>query len=964
MTGVRASRQSRSWELVRWTMVVLVLVAFALGIYNLGGPEFWFDEALSANVSGLGWAGAIAHLRSSPFEHPPFYFLALYLWQQLAGTTEFAFRFFSLLWGVAFIPLLYVLAKRLANRRLAILAALLATISPFMVAYSQEARMYTMLPCLALLALLAFWNGLERKDQPLWWLAYLAVITLGAFTHYLFVLLWIATGLYLLLEHLQRRKMRWWAIAAHGLPMLVVGVWLAFSPGVGESLARMMEDGAAFGLAYKLNKIMPTLLLAEMEAPPPPPAVYLLMAAGWLLVVLGVWWSKRAGVHHQREWLLLVLVMVVPLVVALVIPYGVLGRHLGYVLIPGFIFMALGLLALRRQGTLALVAGVLVVLLLSSVGLITHYTASGGSFGEAMAYIDRRARAGDSVILSQPLQQHLAAYYNKHGWPMQYLPPLGRALTAAYVGETLSALSETHERLWLGPAGAWTADPEYLVEQWLTANAFQADMVWFPDSSSVSLYLTSQEELDPVDTGNLNWEGRIRLDGFVASPLQVHAGDALRLRFRWQAGAGIDGRYEVSLQLVDGQGFVWAERRAEPCGGRCSTDRWLENALVQDQHALVIPPGTPPGVYQLEATWLPLDGGPPLRGEQDGRLADGLSLAQVTILPGGGSGEPWALPNPLQVVLGEELALLGYQPALAEVQPGGSLLVETHWRAVRAPSADYALVIELVDARGQAVAGSSSMLSPSTPTSLWKPGQYVRGQQRLDLPATLAPGRYAMRIALASPEGEWLPASGQAPGPARVRGGELFVATVQVVERPRRFDLPSISNPLDATVGRQAHLMGYDLELGEAYPGGQLPLTLYWQAGGPMVSPFKVFTHLVDAEDTIWAQHDAQPGGGCCPANTWAEGEVIVDEHPMALGMDLPPGTYRLVVGMYDEETWNRVPAYGTDGSPLAHDRIEIVEVTIESSPEQERGEPVLPSLSDLDFTLFLPLVTKGALPR
>ena len=100
VASVRLSRRSRSWGLGRWTLVVLVLVAFALGIYNLGGREFWLDEALSAKVSGLGWAGATAHLRSSPFEHPPFYFLMLNLWQQLAGATEFTLRFFSLLWGV------------------------------------------------------------------------------------------------------------------------------------------------------------------------------------------------------------------------------------------------------------------------------------------------------------------------------------------------------------------------------------------------------------------------------------------------------------------------------------------------------------------------------------------------------------------------------------------------------------------------------------------------------------------------------------------------------------------------------------------------------------------------------------------------------------------------------------------------------------------------------------------------
>ncbi|NIV38511.1 MAG: hypothetical protein GWN58_56580, partial [Anaerolineae bacterium] len=803
--------------------------------------------------------------------------------QQGAGTTEFALRFFSLLWGVLFIPLLYAFTKRLSSERLGVLAALLATISPFMVAYSQEARMYTMLPCLALLALFAFWNGLERDDRPLWWLAYLAVVILGASTHYLFVLVWIATALYLVFDFLQRRKVRWWAVAVQGLPLLAAGIWLILSPGLRDSLLRIAQGEAAFGLAYKLNKIMPTLLLAEMEAQQPPPGAYLLMALGWLLILLGVWWSKRERVLGDRAWLLLVLILVVPLGAALVVPYGVLGRHLGYVLIPGFIFMALGLLALRRRGLPSLGMGVLIVLSLSSLGLVAHYTSTGGSFGQALAYIDQRGQPGDSVIISQPLQQHLAAYYNEQEWPITYLTPAELA-PATGPDETVRVLVRQHERLWLGPAGAWTADPEYLVEKWLVANAFQAEKVWFPDSSTVALYLTSREGLVPLEAGSWNWEGQIGLNGAEASPLRVHVGDALRLRFSWRAGADIDGRYEVSLRLVDDDGLVWAERRGEPCGGWCPTDEWQVSALVQDQHALVIPPGTPPGAYRLEVAWMPLDGGSPLHAEQEGDRADAVSLAQVTILPDGPPQEPWDLPNPLQVTFAGEVALLGYEPALAQVQQGGDLLLETHWRAERAPSADYTLVTELVDGSGQAKATWPAVLLPSYPSSLWQQGQYLRGQQRLELPATLTPGRYALRIALVSPEGERLQASGQAAKPAWLRDGELILEMVEVLDRARQFGLPPVTNALEATVGQRAHLMGYDLDLDQAHPGGQLSLTLYWQADGPMVRPFKVFTHLLDSEGTIQAQHDAAPGGGCCPAHTWVKGEVIVDEHPIALG--------------------------------------------------------------------------------
>jgi uncharacterized membrane protein len=943
-------------------MIVLVLLTFAFGIWNLGSRELWFDEAVSTYVSGLGWVDTITYVRNAAWEHPPSYYLLLHAWQVLTGRSEFALRFFSLLWGVLCIPLLYVLVKRLSGERLGVLAALLATISPFMVAYAQEARMYTMLPCLALLALLAFWNGLEREHQPAWWLAYLALIMLGVMTHYYFVLIWVVTTLYLLLECLRSRRVHRQAFAAHGAFLLLVVVWLVSAPGLRESMTSVGETVTDFTPAYKLSRVMPTLMLAEAAVDRVPLVASFLAIGGWTLVLLGVWWSRRIHELDARVWLLLVLLLVVPLVVSLLLPW-VKGRHLGFVLIPAFTFMALGLLALRRLGLAPVAVGILTILALVTYGLVAHYARSSGSFGQAMAYINGRGQPEDVLILPQPLQWPVVSHYNGEEWPVYYVPPTVRKPTAAMVQDVLSELARTHSRLWLGPAGAWTADPERLAEQWLVANAYQAGKVWFPDSSTVALYLTSRGGLDALEVGNWTWGGQIGLYGVEASPLRVHSGDALRLRFSWRARTSIDGRYEVSLRLVDDQGFVWAERRGEPCGGWCPTDEWQSTELVQDRHALVIPPGTPPGTYRLEVSWLPLDGGAFLQAELNVFRTDRVGLVDVKVLPNGSSQEPWDLPNPLQVTFGGEVKLLGYGPTSAEVRPGDSLLLDTHWRAEKEPSADLVLVMELVDENEEAAAESSSVVIPSYPTSSWQPGQYLRGQQRLHLPVSLTPGNYSLRVALVSPEGGPLEASGQAAKPARLQDGELVLATVEVLDRPRRFDLPPMTNAFKATVGKQAHLMGYDLELRQAQPGGQLAVTLYWRAGGPMVRPFKVFTHLLDSGGTIQAQHDSPPGGGCCPAHTWVEGEVIVDEHSIALGSDLLPGTYWLAAGMYDEEFDTRMPAYDATGKPFDHDRIVIGGLTIEAPPV-EQDQVILPAREDLDWAAFLPLVCKGCSPR
>jgi hypothetical protein len=127
-----------------------------------------------------------------------------------------------------------------------------------------------------------------------------------------------------------------------------------------------------------------------------------------------------------------------------------------------------------------------------------------------------------------------------------------------------------------------------------------------------------------------------------------------------------------------------------------------------------------------------------------------------------------------------------------------------------------------------------------------------------------------------------------------------------------------------------------------------------------MVQAFKVFTHLVDDQGAILAQHDSPPGGGCCPANTWVDGEIVVDEHTIPLGADLPSGTYQLVVGMYQEETASRLPAYDAEGNELPDGRIPVVEVVVEAA-QVDRGPDGTPAapLFQFDHLIYLPVVAR-----
>jgi hypothetical protein len=92
--------------------------------------------------------------------------------------------------------------------------------------------------------------------------------------------------------------------------------------------------------------------------------------------------------------------------------------------------------------------------------------------------------------------------------------------------------------------------------------------------------------------------------------------------------------------------------------------------------------------------------------------------------------------------------------------------------------------------------------------------------------------------------------------------------------------------------------------------GEQAAISLYWQAAGQISYPYTVFLHLVDVQDNIVAQADAQPHNhlGEYPMNWWDPNEIVLDVHRMSIPKDTPPGRYTLRVGLYRLDTLTRIP--------------------------------------------------------
>jgi uncharacterized membrane protein len=124
-------------------------------------------------------------------------------------------------------------------------------------------------------------------------------------------------------------------------------------------------------------------------------------------------------------------------------------------------------------------------------------------------------------------------------------------------------------------------------------------------------------------------------------------------------------------------------------------------------------------------------------------------------------------------------------------------------------------------------------------------------------------------------------------------------------------------HPAETNFGHKARLTGYGVDEGPVSAGEILRLSLRWQAVDEMDKDYVVFVHLVGPDGRIWSQRDSQPAGGFSPTSSWTVGSEVQDHHALRLGADLPPGEYRLVLGLYDPDTEERLLVVDEQGQTL-----------------------------------------------
>jgi hypothetical protein len=706
----------------------------------------------------------------------PFSYLAALFVAALGPRVE-SIRWLSLVASGLILGLLFVWGSRRFSPSVGLWAMAFWAVIPDAVLWGARGRSYALLQLVVLSASIAFVEGALAADRPrIRCLAWLLLI-LAVFTHAEAALLmapWLVAILW-------SRGLRWIfrpaIIIEGGLATLGIGARFAL-----QRFIALGQRGSFGTIAGSRPALEPLAHLgAGVRAVQPfftaldrLPLTLLLLA-----LIASTIRSFRTEPAARAAGFLAITLVVVPLQMILVI--GASWQSTRYLLQLLPILALASAIGLKQvadvlvhrlpwspsPATVAVVGGLL-ILGLGTPGAWAAANYPEIDYRESFAFVRQQAAAEDRIVTTSPAEAmvdlgRVDYFAMSVGYEEFVLRREGRWVDR-WLGKPLIRSASEMTALLARPGTTWFVtdssrlnshyDPEFvqLVWQRMTlVDANRRSLVFRsrPTQTFAVTHLRAVQfenglALSGYRLGTVEQRGKGRFGNLVVAP-----GQPFPIELVWQRTTPQEETPQVFLHLVGRDGTFYSQLDFPPLRGLYPVSLWQEGIRYPDRLTWTLPAHLPPGRYRVDlglyrlvdrTTW-----GVVL--ESPGRSADRVVLDYVVVPPPDGPTKVTTLPE--TPLFGGAIRLLGIAPDLGQttLRPGSRLLLSFLWEAQARPDEDYTLFVHLVDDSGAIRAQTDIQpLGGFYPTSFWDEREEVYDTVPLDLPATLPPGEYSLRL--------------------------------------------------------------------------------------------------------------------------------------------------------------------------------------------------------------------------
>ncbi|MBN1641857.1 MAG: glycosyltransferase family 39 protein [Anaerolineae bacterium] len=469
-----------------WGLLLgLLLLAFAVRVVGITTQSLWRDEVdalrfaraplveLVASFSRQGWNG-------------PLYYVLLRLWIALAGQSAFALRYLSLCCGVLAVALIYRIGCAWFSRPVGLWAALLVATSPYMVWYSQEAKMYALICLLAPAILYGYYRALRDCDWRKW------VLVIG--------LIWVAIAVHImggllvpvmaiLLIVWRRFARASWRVALFTLAAIVAPAVVAM-PWVLPTLIRGGDIGHRFVDLPAMGVVM---LHAFSRGVMPHNRAWSMGLALFGLLAGTLLWTDNGlvgaplvgprtrlglgahgadeGAHVLALWTWVAMPVLGLYAISLRVPMFV-DRYLIWIGPAFYLLVARGLDQVRRRSTvIAIVCGAALIWL-NGQGIVQQTTTPiKADLRAAAAYVEAHREPGDLVLFHISYIRYTFEYYYGDAAPWADGVATDAATSEATVDALMRERTRGREVVWLVLSEPEMWDARGMTVAWLEAHA-------------------------------------------------------------------------------------------------------------------------------------------------------------------------------------------------------------------------------------------------------------------------------------------------------------------------------------------------------------------------------------------------------------------------------------------------------------------------------------------------------------
>jgi hypothetical protein len=255
--------------------------------------------------------------------------------------------------------------------------------------------------------------------------------------------------------------------------------------------------------------------------------------------------------------------------------------------------------------------------------------------------------------------------------------------------------------------------------------------------------LTDPAQLQLTNPADVEWREQIRLLGYE-HPTRASVGETIVVELIWQSLDEIETDYALRLALRDQTGET-AYEQTFPISGY-PTSRWRVGELIDARYDLRLPPEIEGARYRLAAQVLDAEQAPLGIAAELGSLEISTQERLFEL--------PRSPQYPLDLMVGDEIRLLGYDLPATEGAPGDEVPLTLYWACKETPETSYTVFVHLLDPAG-AVRGQQDAppQKGDAPTSGWVPGQIVVDRYLIPVAAEAPAGSYRIEAGMYNPQG-------------------------------------------------------------------------------------------------------------------------------------------------------------------------------------------------------------------